>query len=204
MALHAWLRALDALGGLAAISQRLLAPREEPREESDALLRSASTGGGVVGQLEERLAGVVVAALREAFDRDRARLDLEREHLDAERGRAERALRLEQARQAGDRALVELRLIALLSLTIWITSAVLVAWRVESASTLSRVLLGLGWFGLTAAIASAFVAHRRILAWLGAPEGGPEGLPTDGVSAAVAWFLAAGLACSAASLIVAL
>jgi len=158
----------------------------------------------MVGQLEERLAGVVVAALREAFDRDRARLDLERDHLHAERARAERALRLEQARQAGDRALVELRLIALLSLTIWVTSAVLLAWRVEGVSMLSRALLAFGWFGLTAAVASAFVAHRRILAWLGAPDGGPEALPTDGVSAVVAWFLAAGLAFTAASLIVAL
>ena len=40
-------------------------------------------GGGPLGQLETRLAGVVVAALKEAFDRDRARMDLERTQMDA-------------------------------------------------------------------------------------------------------------------------
>ena len=40
------------------------------------------------GALEARLAGVVVAALKEAFDRDSRRLELERDQLAAERLRA--------------------------------------------------------------------------------------------------------------------
>ena len=55
------------------------------------------------GPLEVRLAGVVVAALKEAFDRDHQRLELEREQIEAERMRAERLLRIELARQAGNR-----------------------------------------------------------------------------------------------------
>jgi hypothetical protein len=43
-----------------------------------------------LGQLETRLTGVVVAALKEAFDRDSRRLDLEHEQVNAERQRAER------------------------------------------------------------------------------------------------------------------
>ena len=44
-------------------------------------------------RLETRLAGVVVAALKEAFDRDRARMDLERAQIESERRRARRRSR---------------------------------------------------------------------------------------------------------------
>ena len=54
-------------------------------------------------RLEARLAGVVVSALKEAFDRDHQRLELERQRLEEERNRAERLLRLEWLRQAGER-----------------------------------------------------------------------------------------------------
>src|SRR5215471_1910164 len=93
-----WLRLIDAGIGLvnfargrkAAIDPLTGEQRLEPRPR-------------VFGGLETRLAGVVVAALREAFDRDARRLDLEREQLDAERQRAERALKLELLRQAAER-----------------------------------------------------------------------------------------------------
>ena len=53
----------------------------------------------MLGHLEARLTGVMVSALKEAFDRDAARLDLERAALDDQRRRAEEALRLELVRQ---------------------------------------------------------------------------------------------------------
>jgi hypothetical protein len=58
-------------------------------------------GSRAPGGLEARLAGVVVAALRKP-ERD-AELDLERQQAEAERDRAEQALRLELQRQAADR-----------------------------------------------------------------------------------------------------
>ena len=58
--------------------------------------------------------------LKEAFDRDSRRLDLEREQLAAERERAERALRLELRRQAADREIGRLRLLAGIAVASWI------------------------------------------------------------------------------------
>ena len=53
---------------------------------------------------------MVVAALKEAFDRDHARLELERGQLEEERRRAAAALQAELRRQAIDRELGRLRL----------------------------------------------------------------------------------------------
>ena len=69
----------------------------DEQQQQQQIEAAARTPGG----LEARMAGVVVAALKEAFDRDTRRLELERDQLDAERERAERALRLELQRQAG-------------------------------------------------------------------------------------------------------
>ena len=77
-------------------------------------------GTRALGQLETRLAGVVVAALQEAFDRDSRRLELEREQLEAERRRAERLLQLELLRQAGDREVGRLRLLAGVAAGSWL------------------------------------------------------------------------------------
>ncbi len=207
MALQAWLRALDAVGGLASVAQRILEPKEEaPKPSRDPLIDSLapSEQSGQLGQLEARLAGVVVGALKEAFDRDRARLDLERDHLDGERGRADRAMRLEQARQAGDRALVELRLIALLSLAVWMTSAVLMAWLVDGSAPAAKGLLAFGWSGLIGAIACAFVAHGRVLSWLADADAATTGAPVGGLTVATPWLLAVGFASTAASIVIAL
>ena len=65
--------------------------------------RSSSTPAAArPAGLEARLAGVVVAALKEAFDRDTRRLELEREQLDAERA-ARRARAAARAAAAGRR-----------------------------------------------------------------------------------------------------
>src|SRR4051794_20825848 len=76
-----------------------------------------ATASRTSGPLETHLAGVVVAALKEVFDRDSNRLELEREQMERERERAERereraerALKLEWLRQAGEREIGRLRL----------------------------------------------------------------------------------------------
>src|SRR5687767_10133717 len=99
-----WMRVIDTLSGLAQLAGRARRPVEP---ESGPL-----SPVGALGQIETRLAGVVVAALKEAFDRDRARMDLERTHMESERQRAEEALRAELRRQSAERLLAQLRLVA--------------------------------------------------------------------------------------------
>src|SRR5580704_4641701 len=110
-----WLQVIDAALGVANFARGRKPP---PGEGSQQL----GVGGQATGGLEARLAGVVVAALREAFERDSRRLDLEREQLEAERQRAERALRLELQRQAGEREIGRLRLLAGVAGTAWIAT----------------------------------------------------------------------------------
>ena len=95
--------------------------------------------------MEARLAGVVMAALKEVFDRDSVRLEMERAQIDAERRRAEELLRAELRRQAADRVLGQLRLIAVMAVGMWALSAVLGIWMPGMREGLPRVLLGAGW-----------------------------------------------------------
>ena len=70
-----WLQLVDAALGVANFARGRKAPPPPPEEQSLQLEAGARAPGG----LEARLAGVVVAALREAFERDTRRLDLERQ-----------------------------------------------------------------------------------------------------------------------------
>ena len=110
-----WLRLIDAALGMTDVARRLRAGREAPPTEM-------TPGTAPGGPLEARLAGVVVAALKEAFDRDSRRLELEREHIEAERARAEQALRLELRRQAGEREIGRLRLVAAIAVVSWLAT----------------------------------------------------------------------------------
>src|SRR5262249_6001890 len=118
-----------------------------------------------LGGLETRLAGVVVAALKEAFDRDRVRMDLERAHVEAERRRAEQALEAELRRQAAERALTELRLIAVMAVAAWMLSAALAIWLPNMRTVIPRVVLGAGWACCFAALGCAFAGGQRASAW---------------------------------------
>src|SRR5262245_45621452 len=100
-----WMRVLDTLTGLVQMTGRL-------RRSDEPTGLQAGAPGGPLGLIEARLAGVVVAALKEAFDRDSTRLELERSQIEAERQRAEAALQAELRRQAADRVLGQLRLVA--------------------------------------------------------------------------------------------
>jgi hypothetical protein len=165
-------RSRKALG--AAGTEQLLEPR---------------AGGGVLGGLETRLAGVVVAALKEAFDRDARRLDLEREQLEVERLRAERALKLELLRQAADREIGRLRLLAGVAVASFI-GTLLFASRVIAAGTGARSMLGIGWALLLAALAVSFTAQSQIEEALQR-----ESTPSAGASQFAPWLIVAALAC---------
>ena len=153
-----WLQLIDAALGVANFARGRKAPStpDEPQHQLEP-------GSRAPAALEARLAGVVVAALKEAFDRDSRRLDLEREQLEAERQRAERALQLELMRQACDREIGRLRLLGGVAGTAWIGTLILSA-RLIGGGIGARVSLGFGWLFLLGAIAASFMAQSRVAA----------------------------------------
>jgi hypothetical protein len=162
-----------------------------PLAEDPDPIESARTGG----PLEARLAGVVVAALKEAFDRDHQRLELERDQLEAERLRAERALRLELMRQAADREVGRLRLIAGVAAASWL-GTLLFASALTSASVAARVALGVGWLFLLGALGAAFAAQAAVVRALNLASddrSGPSDLSSGAGGAVAPWLIVAGL-----------
>jgi hypothetical protein len=191
-----WMRVLDAVGGLVELTSRFRRP-VAPEESIVSSADGAPRGGAA---LETRLAGVLVAALKEAFDRDSARLELERAQAEAERRRAEQALQAELRRQAADQALAHLRTIAMIAVGVWALSAILGAWLPGMRATLPRLLLGIGWTSTFAALGCAFAGWKSIRGGFGADA------PVSETTAAqfAPWLLMAGLAATAASLLIAL
>jgi hypothetical protein len=190
MNLSSLMRAYDALMALRAAARRFtgsVAP-------GGPSFFSPSAGTSS----EARLTGIVVAALKEAFNRDHARLELEQAQLAEERRRQEEALRLELYRQAADRELGRLRLIAGTALVGWLASVALVIVH-AGASTSSRVIVAGGWVFLLAAIATGFTAQGRVGVSTAAHEAVIDAGPAG---AASLWLLIGGLALTAASLLV--
>lgn len=182
-----WLQLIDAALGVANFARtRKAAPApEEPSLQLDA-------GARVSGGLETRLAGVMVAALKEAFDRDSRRVELERDLADAERRRAERILQLELLRQAGDREIGRMRLLAGVAGSAWLGTLFLSA-RLLGGGTGARVTLGVGWLLLLGAVAASFVAQSRVAASVDALAGGDDRRAIrSGVSGAFALWLTIG------------
>src|SRR5215207_5231058 len=128
MASEKWVRVLDTLGTLVQVGTRFVRPAPPPPGSSEPADLTQSPPLGALGALETRLAGVLVAALKEAFDRDKARMDLERETAEAERARAERALQAELRRQAAERALMQIKLIAIFAGCLLLASLALAAF----------------------------------------------------------------------------
>jgi hypothetical protein len=162
MGFTAWIRAIETVGDLVDIRNKFFggAPSKTTEEP-----RPAEPGGALssaLGQMETRLAGVLVAALREAFDRDRARLDLEREQIEAERRRADEALRLEARRLEAERAIAERRLTTIAALALWITSAAIALWLPGMRATGPKIALGLGWASLVASIGTSTLLSSRL------------------------------------------
>jgi hypothetical protein len=189
-----WLGLIDTLLDVTnlAISRKSRRPAEDA--ESSAV---AGRGGG---QLEARMTGVVVAALKEAFDRDARRLELEREQAERERLRAERLLRLELLRQAGDREIGRLRLMTAVAIGSWIVT-LFFALRIDGGP--ARVMLGAGWLLLLLALSLSFAAQARVaraLARIDEPLAAPSTATRDtDVTAGAAgaftpWLIVIGLA----------
>lgn len=185
-------KALDTVMVIREAAKRL---KGEPPPPESSLATTAPSG--LSGQIEARLTNVVVAALKEAFDRDHARMELERAQLDEQRRRAEEAMRAELRRQAADREVGRLRLLAGTALVGWIASVVMLVARIGSASTVSRMVIGAGWLMLLGALGAAFTAQGRV----GASASDGTATPDDGrAGAAALWLLLAGLALTAISL----
>ena len=181
-----WLRVLDTLLGMTDLARsfKIRALTDEQQQ-----LEAAGRGGTA---LETRLAGVVVAALKEAFDRDTRRLELEREQAAMERERAERALRLELRRQAGDREIGRLRLLAGGAIASWLGTLFFSA-RLVGGPVAARALLGGGWVLLLAAVAVSFAAQARVAAALDTTT--DDRAIASGVGGVLAvWLIVAGLA----------
>src|SRR5437773_4895957 len=153
-----WLRIIDAVLGVTDLAR---SRRPATPVDPDQQLEFDPGRAGPLGGVETRLAGVMVAALKEAFDRDTRRLELERATLEGERERAERALRLELRRQAGDREIGRLRLLSGIAVASWIGTLFFSA-RLMSAGAAPRAALGGGWLLLLLAFAAAFVGQSRV------------------------------------------
>ncbi len=195
-----WLRILDLVLGVTDLA-RGRTPRGEAVEPEQQLV----AGSRALGHLEARLAGVVVAALKEAFERDTRRLELERQQMESERLRAERAMRLELIRQSGDREIGRLRLVAGIAIVSWI-GTLFFSSRLIGAAIAARVMLGLGWALLLVAVAAAFAAQTTVARALARADGeqSPRDATDGGVGAVVApWLVVAGLALVGAAVLVA-
>jgi hypothetical protein len=162
-----WLQLIDAGLGIAnfARGRKSAAAADEPPANLEG-------GGRAPTGHDARLAGVVVAALKEAFDRDSRRIEFERELAEAERRRNERALKLELQRQAGEREIGRMRLIAGVAGAAWLGTLLLVARLAGSVG--ARVALGFGWLLLLGAIAASFTAQSRIAAAIDAQAAGDD------------------------------
>jgi hypothetical protein len=188
-----WLTVVDALVDLTSLA--LSRKPRRPPEEADA----QSLPGKAIGHLETRLTGVVVAALKEAFDRDASRLELEREQLERERLRAERLLKLELWRQAGDREIGRLRLLAGVAVGSWIGTLLFSSRLIEGPPS-ARVMLGAGWALLLAALSLSFAAQSRIsraMALIDEPAAAgarQRELSAGTPGALVPWLIVSGLA----------
>ena len=188
MGVGQWMKILGTVTTLAQVGAQFRRPPGD-----------LAQGGGT--SLEHRLAGVVVAALKEAFDRDRARMDLERETLEGERSRAERALEAELRRQAADRALNQIQLIAVFAGLVLLVSGILSAWIVGMRTGAPAALLTAGWMMSLATLGCAFAGWQQVSVWASATEPPPAG--TSRLVATAPWLLLASLALVAGSLLLA-
>src|SRR5215216_2761786 len=152
-------KAFDTVMVLRDTARRL---KTDPSAPAAGLATTAPAA--LPGQIEARLTSVVVAALKEAFDRDHARMELERAQMEEQRRRAEEAMRMELRRQAAEREVGRLRLLAGTALVGWIASVLMLVARLSTASTISRALIAGGWLLLLGALGAAFTAQGRVSA----------------------------------------
>ena len=193
--------AIDAVASLRDAAKRYKAANAAARPSYDGNLPQTIPGQGLGGQVEARLTNVVVAALKEAFDRDHARMELERSHLDEERRRGERLLGVELRRQAVDRELSRLRMIAGAAMVGWIASMAMLVARLASASTPARILVAAGWLLLLGALAAAFNAQPKVTVALEENRASERTSDAGLAGTAAVWMLVTGLGVTAVSLL---
>jgi hypothetical protein len=188
-----WLRIIDGVLGATDLVRWV---RGKPPEAGLETTQGA-------GRLEARLAGVIVSALKEAFDRDRQRLEFEQQRLEEERERADRLIRLEWLRQAGDREIGRLRLVAGVAVVSWL-GTLLLATRLTAGGSSPRVMLGLGWALLLAALASSLAAQSRVARALGQVDDRSPITDVTGSATGTAapWLILAGLSLIAIGILV--
>jgi hypothetical protein len=171
-------------------------PEEPERPRESGLPQSGPTG--FAEQMEMRLTNVVVAALKEAFDRDHQRLELERAHLEEQRRRADEAARMELRRVTISHEVGRLRLLGGIALIGWIVAMIVLAVRHGDMSILSKAMLAGGWLLFIGSLTTAFASQAKLNAYLLKPNIEPD-LESAGNGAL--WLLVAGLALSAVSLV---
>ena len=140
------------------------ATKEQPADPAKTGDRPSAPIPSFGDQIEMRLTNVVISALKEAFNRDEARLELERTHLEEQRRRAEETMRIELRKQAADRELGRLKLIGVAGLVGWIACMVLLVLR-SDAPLMRGLLIGAAILAL-GSLGSAFVAQSRIGAYV--------------------------------------
>jgi hypothetical protein len=192
------LKAFDAVMAFRDAARGLRRDDTQSPVEPTSSLATTAVASGIAGQVEARLTNVVVAALKEAFDRDHARLELERAQLDEQRRRAEEAMRMELRRQAAERELQRLRLLAGTALVGWIASVVVLVVRLGAVSLPGRAVMAVGWVLLLGALGAAFSAQGRVGTFM--PDGN-QPLDSGTAGSTALWLLIAGLAVSAMSVL---
>ena len=190
-----WLKILNAVAGFAQVIRSVRATPDTvaPPEPGGAITTTSTSTA--LGALEANLAGVVVAALKEAFARDAQRLDIEQARETAERERAERALRLEMLRQATDREVSRQRLLAGLGVVGLVAALLFSALLVTGAGAV-RVAFALGALLLLAGISATFVAQSHVSNAFGAlgDLSRPLDPPSSGRPGLIApWLIVGGL-----------
>ena len=192
-----WLRVLNAVIGVTdfAMSRRV----ESRLDQEDD--RRLAIGSRTLGTLETHLAGVVVAALKEAFERDSRRLDFERQQIEAERQRVERALRLELVRQAGERELVRLRFVAGVAVISWLGTLFYFA-RFATAVPSVRIALGVGSVMLLCALAASLVGQSSIAQTISNSDVAGEPVRFSRAGAVASWLIVIGLAVSGSAVFI--
>jgi protein-S-isoprenylcysteine O-methyltransferase Ste14 len=131
-------------------------------------------------------------------------MDLERSQIDAERQRAAEAFRAELRRQAADRALGQLRLVAVMAFVICMVSVGVGVWLPGMSTLLPRVLMGIGLALAIAALGCAFAAWQQVSAWSADPEAAGPGSGRQSAALVAPWLLLSSLAVIGAAFLSAL
>ncbi len=162
---------------------------------------TARAGQQTESSAEAGSAAAMSSTVRDEIERERLQLLRERDERErAERQRAELAMMLELHRQAGERELARLRLLAGVAAATWIATLALATLHDHAMASgpAARVVLGFGWALLLVAFALSFVGQNNVASSLASMSSGDARAMKRGVSSGVAggfpvWLIVAGL-----------